>query len=171
MPIAFGTRLAIATLALACNVTFAADASAPNDAVAFVSRAAQASMAEITAAELALKVSKDPATQTFARRMITDHRRSAAELATVAKSKSIPVPTALGAEQARKLEVLKGKQGAAFDRAYAALMVESHGEAVELFQANVANPDGEIAAYAGRTLAALQEHSRVAENLQESLPK
>ena len=144
-------------------------AAPPAEATAFVNAAAQAGLMEVQAAKLARSISTNEAVKTFAARMITDHERIHAELAAVAKPKQIPIPATLDVEHASLLESLRAHSGSGFDAVYAHHMVDDHAKAVELFQANVSQPDGELAAFAGKTLAVLQEHKRLADNLNTNL--
>jgi putative membrane protein len=146
-------------------------AAPPAEATAFVNTAAQAGLMEIQAANLARNVSTNEAVKTFAARMIADHGKIHAELAALAKSKQIPIPSTLDTEHAGLVESLRARSGSAFDAAYAQQMVDDHGKALELFQANVSQPDGELAAFAGKTLVVLQEHKRLADNLNANLKK
>jgi putative membrane protein len=161
-----------AAITLAALFSGAALAAAPQtEATAFVSAAAQAGMTEVAAARQALVISKNEAVRSFASRMITDHEKAHAELMQLATSKRIPFPAALDAPHAKMVEALRGKTGRTFDTAYAKQMVLDHAQAVELFQANIAHPDGEVAAFAARTLSVLQEHKRLADNLDANLKK
>jgi len=143
----------------------------PTDATAFVGSAAQAGLMEVAAARHALDVSKNEAVRTFASRMIADHEKAHAELMQIATAKHIPFPQALDAPHAKTVDALRGKSGKTFDAAYAKQMVRDHAEAIELFQANVVHPDSELASFAARTLTALQEHKRLADNLAANLKK
>jgi len=165
-------RGSFAAIALAAMFSGAAlAATPPTDATAFVSSAAQAGLTEVAAARQALEASKNEAVRSFASRMITDHEKAHAELLQIATAKRIPFPAALDAPHAKMVESLRGKTGKSFDAAYAKQMVRDHAQAVELFQANVTHPDGELAAFAARTLSVLQEHKRLADNLDANLKK
>jgi putative membrane protein len=143
----------------------------PTDAGAFVHSAAQAGLMEVAVGRQALEVSKNEAVRAFATRMVTDHEKAHAELTQLATSKRIPVTATLDAPHAKMVESLRGKTGKTFDSAYARQMVRDHAEAVALFQANVSHPDGELAAFAARTLSVVQEHNRLADNLAANLKK
>jgi putative membrane protein len=56
--------------------------------------------------------------------------------------------------------------GAAFDKAYATMMVKDHHEAVALFkQESASGKNADFKAFAGATLPTLQEHLSMAEKL------
>jgi putative membrane protein len=159
--------------AMLCGVTMAASApsSPPTEPAAFVQAATQAGLMEIEAGKLAMNASTNPAVKTFADRMITDHGRASAELAVIAKKKSLNVPGDLNVGQARMLKELREKSAKDFDAAYAAQMVEDHAKAVQLFEANAASKDTELAAFVELTLPVLREHRQLAEALKASLGK
>jgi putative membrane protein len=160
--------------AVLCGGAIAAPAPAsppPSEPAAFVQAATQAGLMEIEAGKLAMNVSTNPDVKTFADRMITDHGRASAELAVIAKKKSITVPTDLDLVHVRTLKGLRGKSARDFEAAYAAQMVEEHAGAVQLFEANAGNRDSELAAFVELTLPVLREHKRLADQLKASLKK
>lgn len=140
----------------------------PTDPQGFVQSATQANLAEIELGKLAQTRSTNEAVKSFAARMVADHTRANDELAALASTKSI-VTNASPAAATSTAQPFAAKKGKAFDRAYADHMVHDHAAALDLFQANVSHPDGEIAAYVARTLPVLQEHRRLAENLKANL--
>lgn len=161
-----------ALIALAWGMSQAATPSAvapPMEPKEFVAAAAQAGMMEVEAAKVAMNASKTDAVKTFADRMLTDHQLANQELATIAKKKSIPVPMELDAEHAKMLKTLRAKSAKEFDDAYAAQMVQDHQNVIKLFEPNVANPDGELAAFVAKTLPVLKEHQQLSENLRVNL--
>ena len=158
------------TLMLACGVhaTTALSVEHPTDPQGFVQRATDANLTEIALGNLAQARSSNPAVISFATRMIADHTQANDELAALVKAKSI-VASPMDPSGSPVVKQLGTKKGKAFDKAYADHMIHDHAAALELFQANVSHPDGEIAAYVGRMLPALQEHRRLAENLKANL--
>ena len=138
---------------------------------AFVLAATEMGLLEVESARVAMNASTNSSVKTFADRMITDHEKTDAELAVIARQRSITVPTQLDAEHAKKLQSLRDKSIAQFDAAYAGQVVERQARVVALFRANVANTDAELAAYASRTLPVLQEHQRLADSLKHSLDR
>jgi putative membrane protein len=148
-----------------------APAGEPTQPQAFVLAATEAGLMEVESARVAMNASTDARVKDFADRMITDHEKADAELAVIAKKKSITVPTQLDAERTKKLQWLRDKSVGEFDAAYAEQVVERHARTVELFRANAANADAELAAYVTRTLPVLLEHKRLADTLKGSLAK
>lgn len=158
---------------LACTLPFAVQAAAPapDSAQAFVNKAAQAGLAEVELSKLAAANSHNEAVKNFAARMVTDHQKANMELTAIAKPKSLVVPTQLDAEHAKAVQSLQGKSGEALDAAYAMHMAMDHDKAVALFESNSASTDAELAGFARKTLPVLQEHKRMANDLNAKVNK
>lgn len=158
---------------LACTLSAALLAAAPmpDSAQAFVTRAAQDGLAEVELAKYAGANSRSDAVKNFAARMVTDHSKANEELTSIARPKGLAVPMQLDAEHAKVVQELKGKSAGELDAAYAKHMVMDHDKAVALFQANSTNGDAEIAAFARKTLPTLQEHKRLANELDARVNK
>lgn len=147
----------------------AAVAAPPTEPATFVQAATQAGLLEVASARVAMNASTNPDVKDFADRMITDHEKANAELAVIAKLKSLTVPTEVDGGQAKALKELREKSAQEFDAAYVAQAVRDHARALELFQANVRNKDAELAAFAAKTLPLLEEHKRMADALRAGL--
>jgi putative membrane protein len=141
-----------------------ADKGAPTPAM-FVSKAAQSGMAEVALGKLALDRSKDMRVQQFAERMVADHTKANAELAEIAKTKGIDVPTKLDATHEALVKTMEAKQGTDFDSAYSQHMNMDHSKAVALFESEAKAPDEDLAGFASKTLPTLQEHKEMAKTL------
>jgi len=135
----------------------------------FVSKAAQAGMAEVKLAELASEKSQNEAIKKFASHMQSDHSAANSELESVAKQENIPVPDKLDAKHQAEVDSLSKKSGAAFDKAYASAMVKSHKQAVALFKSGSHSSDQNIASFANKTLPTLESHQRMADDLASQL--
>ena len=141
-----------------------ADKAAPEPAV-FVTKAAQDGMTEVKAAKVALSKSEDPSIRNFANRMVTDHGKANAELATIAKAKGIEVPKDLDAEHQKMVDALSAKSGSEFDLTYSQHMNMDHSKAIALFESAANASDAELAGFAKKTLPTLKEHKKLAEKL------
>jgi putative membrane protein len=159
-------------LALVAALCATAPAAGPaTEPQSFVLAATEAGLLEVEAARVAMNASTNSAVKSFADRVISDHGKFDAELAVIAKQKSITVPTQLDADRTKKLQWLRDRSIAEFDAAYAAQVVERYARTVDLFRANVVNGDAELAAYAARTLPLLEQHRRLADSLKKDLGK
>lgn len=119
----------------------AAPAGAPGQI--FANTAAAGDAFEIATSNLALEKSQSSAIKKFAQAMVTAHTDSTAKLKVAAASASpalVPDPT-LTAVQQEKLDALRAKSGAEFDRAYAAEQVAAHQATLDSLRSYAANPD------------------------------
>lgn len=165
------TSVSAALLVFGTPAPGALAAAAPPDAPqAFVTKAAQAGLAEVELAKLAATSSGNEAVKSFATRMLNDHGKANTELTAIARQKGLTVPAQPDPSHAQLVQAMKGKSGADFDSAYAMHMVMDHIEAVALFEANSTSKDAELAAFAGRTLPVLREHKRLADSLNTRTP-
>lgn len=157
-------RLVLASALLVASATaFAAPSATDTD---FVTKAAQAGMAEVAAGRMAEKQGHSAATKAFGKRMVADHTKAGDALKVAAQKSGAKVPTTMSDEHKQAGEKLAGLSGAAFDEAYAAQMVKDHEEAVALFdKESTSGSDSDLKAFAGKTLPTLQDHLRMAKAL------
>lgn len=134
---------------------------------AFLMQAAQNGLAEVEASKLALSRATMPEVKQFAQRMVDDHTKAHAELAALAKSKGMKLPTEPSLMQRGTLKALGTREGASFDAQYAEGMgVEAHNDTVKLFaEAARDSKDAQIKAWAAKTLPTLQQHLAMANQL------
>ena len=135
----------------------------------FVKTAAQDGMTEVELGKLALSKSSNNEVKQFAQKMVQDHGQADQQLASLAQSKGLTVPTKLDAKHEAMVKMLSAKSGAAFDSAYAKHMAKGHTQAVALFEAASSSSDPDLAAFAKKTLPTLQEHKQLADNLRASV--
>jgi putative membrane protein len=134
----------------------------------FVKAAAQDGMAEVELAKLALTRSNNDEVKKFAQKMQQDHTRADQQLASIAQTKGITVPTKLDAKHEALVKSLGAKSDAAFDAAYAKHMAKDHAKAVSLFQAAANSSDQDLAGFAQKTLPTLEVHKQMADELEAS---
>ncbi len=137
----------------------------------FFPSAASAGMLEIETSKLALQTSQNADVKAFAQQMVDDHTKAAAELKTLAASKSITLPTAMSKHHQMMYDHLKDeKPGKDFDSAYQNTQVVAHKEAVTLFaKASTDSKDPEVKAWASNTLPTLQHHGAMAKDLDKKV--
>jgi putative membrane protein len=155
--------LAISGISTATFAAAAEDAAA--EPSVFVAKAAQSGMAEVELGRLALLKSRDTAVREYAQRMVTDHSKANAELATIAKTKGLEPPKDLDAEHQAQFKALRAKEGAEFDKAYSEHMNMDHSKAVSLFESASKSSDADLAGFAKKTLPTLKEHKQLAQKL------
>jgi putative membrane protein len=132
----------------------------------FAMKAAQAGMAEIAEARIALKNSQRPDVQIFARRMIADHTKANEQLKTIAKEQGIELPNAPDDGDLMRMKQLGALAGKDFDNAYIQQEVKDHQAAVALFaQESDSGQNPQLKSFATTTLPTLKEHDKMANAL------
>jgi putative membrane protein len=159
-------RLYAVALCVSCGLALSAE---PPSDPAFVKQAALDGMTEVEMANIATEKSSSDEVKAFAARMIQDHGKADADLAALAQSKSIKVPTKLDIKHKAMVDALKVRSGASFDAAYAKHMAADHTKAIALFTKESQSPDPDMSAFAKQTLPTLQEHKRLADALDAKL--
>lgn len=135
----------------------------------FLEKAAQCNMLEIESSQLALDKGVSGNDRTFAKMMVEDHAKANRELADLCRDKGCSIPSTLDAEDQRKLDDLRGLDGAAFTRAYHELQVKGHDKAIALFEdaaRECENP--QVRSFASRTLPTLREHRAALDKTSDS---
>jgi putative membrane protein len=132
----------------------------------FMKTAAMAGLAEVEHGKLAAQNAESSDVKQFAERMVDDHGKTNTELKSLAAQKNVTLPTELDAKHKAMQDKLSKLNGAAFDRAYMAHMVNAHKDAVALFekQARSGN-DAELKAFAEKKLPTIQQHLKMAQDL------
>ena len=134
----------------------------------FVKMAALGGMTEVELGKIAQTMAKDANVRKFADEMIKDHTKANTELATLAKTKGLAVPSTLDSEHSAIVQKLSAKTGADFDAAYSKQMMEDHDKTIELFEGATKSSDKDVAAFAQKTLPTLEKHKRMADSLPTS---
>lgn len=133
----------------------------------FMAKAAVGGMAEVEFANFALLKSTNAEIKNFATMMVTDHTKANEELMAIAKEKGFNLPKILDAEHQAKSDQLRDLTGAAFDKAYAATMVEAHQKTLDLMKTEAANGiDANLKDFAAKTATVVQAHLEHAQKLQ-----
>lgn len=136
----------------------------------FLENAAQSGHMEVEGSKMALEKSQNAEVKKFAQQMIDDHTKAGQQLAALAKSKGVDVPTDPSLMQQAKLKTL-GLRDEGFDEAYAeGVGVSAHEDAVKLFEeASNEAKDPEVKQFATETLPKLQQHLQMAKTLEQSV--
>lgn len=142
-----------------------------DNGISFIYNASEAGNTEIAAANLAEKNSQNPRVINYAKMMIADHTAMAAELKKFAASKY--VNTTLGdsvtQEHKTKLNELKGKTGADFDKSYMQTMVADHQKVLQMFHDVTNNTSASLISLAEKNMSKIQMHLDSARAISASL--
>ena len=139
----------------------------------FLKNAAQSGAYEIEGSQLALSKAKNAEVKTFAKHMVEDHSKAAAELKALAGKKGVELPAKPSLLQRTSLKFLGTHKGASFDDSYAENVgVDAHESAVELFsEAADDADDADVKKFAQQTLPTLQKHLEMARDLKAKTDK
>ncbi len=136
----------------------------------FAVRAADAGLAEIQLAQMALENANDERIKELAGMIVEEHQKIHEELETLADRHNITLPPVVSEDQLENQRILMEKSGADFDRTYIALMTEEHGKVVSLFEDaadDAQHPD--VRAFAVERLPELERHHEHAKALRDAI--
>jgi putative membrane protein len=138
----------------------------------FVKEAAAGSMAEVELGKLAQEKGSSDAVKEFGKRMVEDHGKAGEDLQQAAGKANLPVTPEMPRKARKAQEKLSKLSGPDFDRMYAKLMLDDHKDDVKAFEKQSRNGKvPEIKEFAAKTLPVLQEHKKLAEELEASTKK
>lgn len=167
---ALGFAAATTTVLAADPMTSATGGNLASGDRTFVEKAAIGGMTEVAASQAAQQKATSPAVKDYAAKMIADHTKANEELTKLAASKSVTVPGKLDKSHQSAVDKLAKQDGADFDKAYMKQMVSDHKTTVSLFEKEAKNgKDGDLKSMAGTTLPTLQEHLKMAQDINGNL--
>jgi len=136
------------------------------DDKAFITKASQGGLLEVTLGRQASIKGASADVKTFGDRMVKDHSKANDELKQLAVNKGVTPPTELDSSHKSKVDDLSKLNGGKFDKVYANDMVEDHEDDVKEFRKASQNlKDPELRAWASKTLPVLEEHLTMAKSM------
>jgi putative membrane protein len=136
----------------------------------FTMKAAQANLAEIEAARIALDKSDNNDVKAYANMIKNDHTSALEDLADLMKDKNVQQPRSIASDTQQDISRMSNLSGGEFDREFVNMMVSDHQKAIELFldqQSSAQNPD--VKNYVDEVLPKLDMHLDQAQRLQTKL--
>nr|WP_294895748.1 DUF4142 domain-containing protein [uncultured Pedobacter sp.] len=141
-----------------------------DDGSDFLTEAASGGMMEVELGKLALVKSQNAKVKDFGAMMVKDHSKANDELIQLAMSKNVSLPDAPFPKHQDKINDLKEKSGADFDKAYVDMMVSDHKEDIDAFKdASEDAKDADVKAFAAKTLPVLQGHLQSIQQIKDSM--
>ena len=132
----------------------------------FLMDVAMDGLMEVELGRWATQKGTSDAVKQFGKRMVDDHSKANTELATLASSKGVTLPTALDEKHQKEVTKITRLSGADFDKAYSKMMLSGHNKDVSEFEKqSTGGTDPDLKAFAGKTLPTLQEHLQMARAL------
>lgn len=135
----------------------------------YVTKASSNNSYQIAAGTLAISKSDNQRVKDYGNHMIEAYTAIGVELSALAQSKDWTISTELQAQEKIRIATLTALTGAAFDKEYAEIMVESHEDAVDLYtSASGSNGvmDTELKSYASGKLPTIKTHLEEAQTLE-----
>lgn len=130
----------------------------------FMKKAAAGGMFEVQAGECAQKMGMSDDVKTMGEHLVKDHSEANTQLMSLAKSKSVELPTKPSKMERSELETLKMAKGADFDKQFAAIMVKDHNEDIADFQKeSEMTKDADLKEFVDKTVPVLKMHLQMAE--------
>ena len=155
------------------------------DAELFATQAMMASEAEVKLGKLAEERAQSPAVKEFAQMMVRDHTNGLNALKQAVKGYDINEPSQLDAKHQALYDRLSKLNGAAFDRAYMAAMVEGHQQVKNMIDDRVEESptatgtsggatdnsplDASVNQWATKALPTVTQHLQKAEQIKSQL--
>lgn len=132
----------------------------------FLMDAAMSGLKEVELGRMGTQKGASDAVKQFGQRMVDDHSKANTELASLASSKGMTLPTAVDEKHRSDMTKLSGLSGAEFDRAFSKMMLKDHEKAVDLFEKqSTKGADADLKSFATNTLPTLREHLEMARAL------
>ncbi|EGK87190.1 DUF4142 domain-containing protein [Microcoleus vaginatus PCC 9802] len=125
----------------------------------FVMQAGQVGMLEVELGRLAVQRGSSAGVKQYGQEMVEEHTRANQELMQLVMQKQVELPTEMSTQNKALMARLSGLSGTSFDSAYKQAMIDSHTQAIALFQAqSQQGQDPDLKAWATQKLPNLQAH-------------
>ncbi len=136
----------------------------------FITKAAQANLAEVQLGKLGAQKSQNDQIKQFSQHLQTDHQSANQKLAPIAQSKGIQLPKDPGSQHQKQMSQLQGLSGAQFDKAFATTALKDHAQTIQLFQKEAQQGlDPATKQYAQSMLPALEHHLDMAKDVAKNV--
>lgn len=135
----------------------------------FINEALAKGFAEIQSSRLALEKSNSTNVKIFAQRTMDDYNTFNQRLIEIARKKAISVPAIEDYRDAAEPYIIRINNEASFDQQYVNHRLNSHKEMIKLFRLTGRSNDPLLRDFLSHTLAQLDQHLRMAQELAETL--
>lgn len=138
----------------------------------FIKEAAMGGLEEVQLGQLVVQKASNGDVKTFGQRMVDDHTKANSQLQQIASQKGVTVASKLSPSKQKDVDKLAKLNGAAFDRSYMSMMVKDHEKDVAEFKRASNNAkDADVKSFASTTLPILQDHLKMAKDINSALSK
>ncbi len=156
----FAALLAGATPALA---------AAPTNDASFLQEAVHTESTEAQIGQLALQKSSSDGVKKLGQMLIEDHASSGQEASRLANTLQVSLTVNPADDQEATYRSLSALSGDSFDNAFIEAVIKSNETAIAKYETQATSGNGEVAAYADKTLPFLERHLRMARMLKMRL--
>ncbi len=141
-----------------------------DDGSEFLTEAASAGIMEVELGKLAQEKSQNAKVKEFGAMMVDHHGKANDELKQLAMSKNVSLPEVPLPKHQDKINELKEKSEADFDKAYVDMMVSDHKDDINDFEDVTDNDeDPDVKAFAVKTLPVLRSHLQSIQQIHDSM--
>lgn len=140
-------------------------AASPTTDANFLQQAVHTESTEAQIGQLAVQKSSSAGVQKLGQMLIEDHAASGQEATRIANTLQVSLPMNPADDQEATYRSLSGLSGDAFDTAFINAVIENSEAAIANCQAQAQSGDGEVSAYADKTLPLFERHLRMARML------
>ena len=132
----------------------------------FLRKAAQGGMAEVKLGQLAAQKGSSDEVKAFGQKMVDDHTKLNNDLAPIATSMGVKLPTNLNKEDQAEYDKLEGLSGNDFDKEYLSYMVKDHHKDLHEFRQEAASTtDPTLQTAVSNGTKVIQDHSMMVDKL------
>ncbi len=125
----------------------------------FVQKTLSGGMMEVALGNMAASNAQNARVKNFGAMMVADHTQAGNELKQMAGTNSVQVPGAMLPEHQKHVDMMNGKTGKAFDKAYMDMMVTDHKKDISEFEKAAGNSAVQsYKDFAKKTLPTLRKH-------------
>lgn len=163
-----------ATLSVSGELLFAADAKegearATVSDTAFMKKAANGGMTEVSLGKLAGEKGESKEVKDFGEKMVTDHTKIGDNLKEVAGKLGVTLPEKIDATHQKKIDEMEKKSGAAFDKAYVNAMVTAHEKDIAAFEeAGKETKNEDLKKFIDDSVPTMKEHLEMIKNFSQA---
>jgi putative membrane protein len=136
----------------------------------FLTKIADAGMAEVEIATLAEQKAGPASVKSFAAMLVHDHTAVNQEVKTIASAKNVVLPDSISAEKRKDVDGLVQKKGTDYDKSFVNAMIDKHEGGISLFEKTLADTkDADVKTFINNTLPKLRMHLDSAKALKSNL--
>ena len=139
----------------------------------FITDVGKAGKAEVDVAQDAVTHATNADVKSFAQKLVDDHTKANDDLAKLAASRGVTLPSEMEAKMKEAKERLMKVTGKSFDQAFIKQMVDDHTSLIKKFEdkSKETGVDADLKKFVDDKLPVLREHLKTAKGLQTKLGK